>query len=100
MTNFYICLMGDGTWQIHRGDCADVVRGIRLRKFNAAEKATAVDAMALIVEELGTAEDESTLRGMGYSENDFRIMPCCDTTSPGSTQAVEAKRAVAPGEAS
>lgn len=65
----------DPYWQVHKYGCADVARMVRGRDVNGVSTIECTDAKTLVTHELDLANGE--LREMGYSEDDFRIMPCC-----------------------
>jgi hypothetical protein len=58
-------------WEVHKHNCADVLRSIRRRSINAVSMVEAASPQALIAREL-----ELELASMGYSAADFRVMPC------------------------
>lgn len=62
---------GKSDWEVHKVDCADVKRALKQHSINAANVVEADSPEALVLHEL-----DIELRGMGYSESDFRIMPC------------------------
>ena len=62
-----------GNWQIHRFGCKDVDRIRRQRRANQIWHTDKFETPeALVADEL---KDE--LADMGYTEDYFRIMPCC-----------------------
>lgn len=74
---FHLVTTGGGAgktdWEVHRYNCADVTRAVRRHAVNAVSMVEATDPVALIKHEL-----DIELRDMGYSEADFRVMPCCN----------------------
>jgi hypothetical protein len=71
---FHLATVDDAMsiWQVHKLNCQDVERLRRQRRCNAIHVVEAESPAALVKKEL-----DEELRGMGYEENDFRIMPCC-----------------------
>ncbi len=81
--HYHLCHTTNTTeyWQLHKADCSDVDRmrrGVAKTHLNSRpERIQGESPQAVVAEMLGSADEESDLRGMGYCERDIRIMPCC-----------------------
>lgn len=70
---FHLVTTNQGDWQVHKVNCKDVL------KMRANKQANNISIVNMVEspEELIERELRNELAGMGYSKDDFRIMPCC-----------------------
>lgn len=60
--------------QVHRAGCADLSKARNMSE--TRETAEAADVWSFIASMLGDETDESTLAGMGYTIDDYKVLPC------------------------
>ena len=66
-----------GDWQVHKAGCRDTRDFSRVMgKYNHVERNVVADSPKDLIKDC-LNEHDGELRGMGYDETYFRIMPCC-----------------------